>query len=278
MSRDQVLGWKKFLDMDTNTQGHTPTYPPSASHSSGSSHRHSQPTSTGLPQPMTQGFQFDILEWHPNYRNCQAYFVNHAQYNPGVTSVAAFINIRLPCEWFPNPVFSFPTDSPHSNPMPTAGYPHHFHPSHHPARGTAPPYVSLIPYIRRLIVTGHDKEEVLQGFFGESWREGVGPLHEVERRNYMFMCKSVAWGEVKKFYDTPNDEGTPFVLPLQRVHIAEIHKGEKAWSEWLAMEDWMLGPRAPPEELGDYTRMAGRSGTADRDIPRGREDDMCQER
>ena len=33
--------------------------------------------------------------------------------------------------------------------------------------------------------------------------------------------------------------------PLQGPVIAEIEAAEKSWSEWLAMEDWMVGPRAP---------------------------------
>ena len=37
----------------------------------------------------------------------------------------------------------------------------------------------------------------------------------------------------------------PFLRPLQNVTLAEIEAAEANWSEWLAMQDWMLGPRAP---------------------------------
>lgn len=40
-------------------------------------------------------------------------------------------------------------------------------------------------------------------------------------------------------------ETVPFMRPLQGPVIAEIEAAEKSWSEWLAMEDWMVGPRAP---------------------------------
>jgi len=40
-------------------------------------------------------------------------------------------------------------------------------------------------------------------------------------------------------------ETVPFLRPLQDVQLAEIEGAEKTWSQWLAMEDWMVGPRAP---------------------------------
>lgn len=39
----------------------------------------------------------------------------------------------------------------------------------------------------------------------------------------------------------------PFLRPLQNVTEEEIQSAESNWSEWLAMQDWMLGPRSPPE-------------------------------
>ena len=61
--------------------------------------------------------------------------------------------------------------------------------------------MSLVPYLRRLIITGFDREGVLHGFFGDDWRKGVAPLQECERRNYMFTVKSIGWAKVKYQYD-----------------------------------------------------------------------------
>jgi len=102
-----------------------------------------------------------------------------------------------------------------------------------------------VPYIRRLVVTGFDREGVLHGFFGDQWPKGVGPLQECERRNYLFCAKSVGWAKVKHEYDMNPHETVPFIKPLQDVKETEIEGAEKTWSQWLAMEDWMLGDRAP---------------------------------
>lgn len=86
---------------------------------------------------------------------------------------------------------------------------------------------------------------VLQGFFGDNWGAGIGTLHEQERRNYLFAAKSGGWASVKKDYDMPPLETIPFLRPLQGPLDPEIEAAERSWSEWLAMEDWMVGPRAP---------------------------------
>lgn len=95
------------------------------------------------------------------------------------------------------------------------------------------------------MVTGLDFPGVLHGFFGDDWAAGVGPLHEQERRNYLFAAKSGGWASVKKDYDMGPAETVPFMRPLQAATGQEIEAAEKTWSEWLAMEDWMVGPRAP---------------------------------
>jgi len=105
--------------------------------------------------------------------------------------------------------------------------------------------VSLIPFLRRLIVTGFGTPGVLHGFFGDDWAGGIGPLHEQERRNYLFAAKSGGWASVKKEYDMSPLETVPFLKPLQVIESEEIESAERNWSEWLAMEDWMVGPRAP---------------------------------
>jgi len=105
--------------------------------------------------------------------------------------------------------------------------------------------MSLVPYLRRLVVTGFDFPGVLHGFFGDDWAAGIGSLHEQERRNYLFAAKSGGWASVKKDYDMLPFETVPFLRPLQGPLDAEIDAAEKTWSEWLAMEDWMVGSRAP---------------------------------
>lgn len=118
--------------------------------------------------------------------------------------------------------------------------------------------MSLVPFIRRLIVTGFDRDAVLHGFFGDDWRKGVGPIQECERRNYLFAAKSGGWGQVKAQYDMNPQETVPFLQPPQNVDLAEIENAEKLWSQWLAVEDWMVGPRAP-ESMHDYSRSEARS-------------------
>jgi len=117
-------------------------------------------------------------------------------------------------------------------------------PSSH-AASAVPPTVSLVPYLRRLVVTGMDVPQVLHGFFGDDWVAGVGPQREQERRNYLFAAKSGGWASVKRDYDMLPLETVPFLRPLQDPTDAEIESAEKTWSEWLALEDWMVGSRAP---------------------------------
>lgn len=115
-------------------------------------------------------------------------------------------------------------------------------------------WVSLHPYIRRLVATGFDKPEILYGWFGEKWQEGVGPLHEQERRNYLFAAKSGGWASVKRDYDVVCDEAVPYLKQLMRVDDGEIEGAEETWSSWLAMEDWMLGSRAVDDDETDMPR------------------------
>lgn len=73
---------------------------------------------------------------------------------------------------------------------------------------------------------------------------------EAERRNYLFAAKSDTWLQVKTSYDMADGQTVPFLRPLQNVSEKEIVVAETNWSEWLAMQDWMLGPRAPEDERG----------------------------
>lgn len=169
-------------------------------------------------------------EWYPQYMACLQYFVDQAQHSPAVQSVAAFLNIRLPCQQLSNPVSRLSSS-----------------PSVKGLQTPAPPasYVSLRPYIRRLIVTGHDGPSVLSAFFGPNWQAGVGNICKQERVNYLFTAKSGGWASTKAAYDLLPDEQTPFLRALREPMEDEIREAEGRWSEWLAMEDWMVGPRSP---------------------------------
>lgn len=189
--------------------------------------------------------QFDIFDWYPKYQSCQRYFLDHAQHSAPVHAVAAFLNINLPFQRLP-PTPSFAPTPAHSSASTTTPY------TRPPRNTPSPPFppgaaVSLVPYLRRLVVTGLDFPGILHGFFGDDWPAGVGPLHEQERRNYLFAAKSGGWASVKKDYDMLPMETVPFLRPLQSPVDREILAAEKSWSEWLAMEDWMVGSRAPEE-------------------------------
>jgi len=188
----------------------------------------------------------DIFEWYPRYQSCQRYFLDQAQHSVPVQALSAFLNIRLPFQRQTNP-------TPNSNSTSTS--------SSSSSAPPGPPFVSLIPYIRRLVATGMDFPGVLHGFFGDDWGSGVGPLHEQERRNYLFAAKSGGWAMVKKEYDMHPLETIPFLRPLQGALDAEIEAAERSWSEWLAMEDWMVGPRAP-DTLRDSSSQNSRPRSA----------------
>lgn len=204
------------------------------------------PNGAGVPRPYpAERSDFDVFAWHEAHASCLKYFLDRAQHESMVQAVATLINIRLPFQWIPHPVNRYYSQS-NTEPPPYQRY------------RSAPPvaphghafWVSLLPYIRRLVATGFDTEGILHGFFGDDWRRGVGELQEVERRNFLFTAKSVGWAKVKYQYDMPPDELIPFIRPLQNVKIEEIESAEKNWSKWLAMEDWMVGPRDPDVAMG----------------------------
>jgi len=255
MSRGQ--GWAAFLEMamEPTTDINAPTFNASASHQSRSastrSQSHSQSASMGADHMNFNNNEpsFDLEKWFPAYQSCQTYFVDKAQWMVQVQAVAAFANIRLPFQQLHNPINRIGPSTPYGA-IPHASNSNYHTPQQNSQNPTALPFVSLFPYLRRLIVTGFDSNAILHGFFGSDWRAGVGPLHEIERRNFMFHAKAGGWAEVKKVYDMIPDETVPFMKPLQETQLAEIDKGNKHWSAWLAMEDWMLGPMAPEEGYG----------------------------
>ncbi len=191
---------------------------------------------------------FDVLEWYPHFQSCHRYFLDHAQHSGPVQALAAFMNIQLPCQKQTNPVLHSPSSSPRSAGLDVGGPPLRQPSPYGPTPNAAyPQAVSLIPYIRRLIATGNDTHGVLHGFFGDDWVAGIGKLHEMERRNYLFAAKSTNWLQVKKAYDMSPEETVPFLCPLKSATLPEIQQAESEWSKWLAMQDWMLGPREPEQ-------------------------------
>lgn len=173
--------------------------------------------------PVERPPQIDIIEWYPHYMACLQHFVDRGQFSHPVQSIAAFINIRLPFQRLPNPIVRF------SNPSDNA----------------VSSSVSLRHYIRRLIVTGNDTASVLHAFFGDDWVTGVQCIWKEERISYLFTAKSIGWASTKTAYDILPDEHTPALRPLLDPTEGELRSAEARWSEWLAMEDWMVGPRSP---------------------------------
>ncbi|KAM3475059.1 hypothetical protein MY8738_007563 [Beauveria namnaoensis] len=182
-----------------------------------------------------QEAQFDIFDWYPKFRECQTHFIQHAQHTDEVQAVAAFVNILLPFQKATPSSSSSNDDDNNNNNTGTTST----------SGSGSGAVVALVPYVRRLVATGFDTPAVLHGFFGDDWAEGVGPMHDMERRNFLFAAKSGDWVKVKSSYDVGAGQMVPFLRPLQGATEGEIQSAEASWSEWLAMQDWMLGPRAP---------------------------------
>jgi hypothetical protein len=151
-----------------------------------------------------------LTPWSLHYKSCVQHFLKHGQYTLEVQSLAALINIRLPHQRISQAVDT-----------------------------------SLRQYIRRLIVTAHDSPSILLVFFGGAWESGVACILKEERMNYLFAAKSNGWASTKTAYDILPDEQTPFLRPLRNPSENEIQTAEIQWSEWLAMQDWMVGERSP---------------------------------
>lgn len=181
----------------------------------------------GCPSPGADGDFASVNphEWHPHYMACLRYFIDKSQHTQAVQSVAAFVNIRLPCQRPTNPVSKF---SDITGPSKDAGS-----------------FLSLRPYIRRLIATAQDAPSIRRAFFGDTWSVGVGCIFKQQRVNYLFTAKSSGWATTKAAYDILPDEYAPFLRVLRDPGEDEIREAEGRWSEWLAMEDWMVGPRSP---------------------------------
>jgi hypothetical protein len=197
--------------------------------------------------PLTTDPNFDIIDWHPAYQSCQRYFLDHAQHEPGTQALCALINIRLPCQWLSNPVHSSSATA-QSPAQFTFKPPYPRQNGHEPAHAQAqsPAFVSLIPYIRRLIITGFDKPPILHGFFGDSYKTGISPHLDCERRNYLFAAKQNGWRSCQELYAS-GDETPPFMKPLEDASPDEVAAADKAWSKWEGWqrrENWSPSSRA----------------------------------
>lgn len=179
-------------------------------------------------------------EWLPFYQSCIEHFLNVAQYRYATQSLAAHINILLPCQRVEHPHSSSATRQRQFQQRDGLAFTN--------GAGFDSSSLLLVPYIRRLVVTATDTPTVMQELFGDNWRQGVGPILSRERVNYLFAAKSGGWLNTKAQYDILPYESVPFLRPLRNPQEDELRAAEARWSEWLAMEDWMVGPRSPFEE------------------------------
>lgn len=184
---------------------------------------------------------FDTVNWYRHYIQCHEYFLDQAQHDFYVQAVAAFINIQLPYQRQPYPVNRASVAWSKGN---LENRPQNEDERYPPGY---PQPVSLLPYLKRLIVTGHDDPRILGLWFGANWRQGVGVMHEMERRNYLFASKSKEWLDVKKYYDDSPaaEQSTPYMIPIPKIEEIELTAADEAWSSWMAMQDWVIGPRTP---------------------------------
>jgi hypothetical protein len=63
---------------------------------------------------------------------------------------------------------------------------------------------------------------VLYEFFSDDWVSGIGELHEIERRNFLFAAKRTSWMKAKQPYDIYPKETAPFLRPLWDASEKEI--------------------------------------------------------
>jgi len=136
----------------------------------GSKRRENQPAPADQDPHETSHFEADAefprvsphvdpTEWFPHYRNCVSHFVNVAQHTAFVQALAAFLNIHLPYQKTSDRDTRL---SDRSTRQPEAA-----------SRSISSAPISLIPYIRRLVVTATDTPSILHRFFGEEWNAGL---------------------------------------------------------------------------------------------------------
>jgi hypothetical protein len=152
-----------------------------------------------------------VIDWFVEYKSCQSYFLNYAQHSAYVQALCAFMNIKLPYQkipifpqsapfpWLPHGRSPWPPP-PDNLRLPLLG-----NLSFPPPGNESSQYVSLIPYIQRLVCMGLDDNLNLQKFFGRGWSSGIGTIHENERKNYLKAAKR-SWLEVKLAYDIGSED------------------------------------------------------------------------
>ncbi|KAH8595082.1 hypothetical protein B0O99DRAFT_652252 [Bisporella sp. PMI_857] len=210
----------------------------------------------------------EILDWYPHFQSCRCYFLDHAQHSELVQAVAALINTALPFQKQPYPVLgsSSASSSSHSS---HSGSVFSFLPAAATVAAEMERHQQRVSLRKPNVVPSPPDSNrlryrpMLHSFFGDSWRAGIGPLHEIERRNYLFAAKSANWLEAREGYDI-GEQTVPFLRPLQTATDSEIRRAEEEWSEWLAMQDWMVGERGI-----DVTRYGGGGGGGDIELRAG---------
>lgn len=163
-----------------------------------------------------------LLDWCPHsYRSCKIYFLHTGQYSASVRGLCELINIQLPYQkaTFIQRFLGWIIEGSQT--------------------------ISLIPYLDRLICTGQDTDATLAEFFGDGWSRGISVLHKEQRQTYLKTAKSTDYASVKSVYDIGSQETVPHMVPLREATEEEIQTAERGWSEWLAMQDWEIGPRFP---------------------------------
>jgi hypothetical protein len=197
------------------------------------------PTTNETPRIAVFGdmTEVDLVESFSAYQKCVRHFLLEAQYSALAQSLATLMNILLPYQRSLEPGSQFLRLDTDNEPKDRLNL------------QLVPDSVSLIPYVRRLIVTATDTPTVMQGFFGKDWVAGVGLLHSQERINYLFTAKSGGWLRTKAHYDILPYETVPFMRPLRDPQRQELQAADTRWSQWLAMEDWMVGPNSPFEDM-----------------------------
>ncbi|KAI9801412.1 MAG: hypothetical protein M1825_003391 [Sarcosagium campestre] len=217
--------------------------------------RPTQPTGNVPPQPgfsrspsdipintAGENTPFDLVKWRLAHEKCLKYFLDFAQYQESVQALCAFMNISLPFQRSPTPVtrYVMPPKMP-----PSPGPPGPLGPSPPRFDTMQSSWVSLTPYIRRMVVTGWDRPGPLEAMFGPEWVEGLDQTHEVERRNYLFAVKGGTWSGVKEQYDMGPHETVPYLWHPYAITESELSNAEGTWwSQWIAFRDWQVGPRA----------------------------------
>lgn len=201
--------------------------------------------------PAMGGDGFDIFEWHAAYLSCQRFFLDHGQYEPGSQAVTALLNILLPHQ-LPKPITSWADPeltSPSARFASTYVPPGATAPRPEPVPLPGPPkmpnFISLIPYVRRFVITGFDNDAILHGFFGDDYKKAIMPLRECERRNYLFVAKSGGWEKAKAQYDMDPSQSVPWMRAPKDIQDLELENAEKTWNAWHALEDWTASSRMP---------------------------------